>query len=232
MAFRKKAAQILKHQPDILVVQECEHHKKVNLEPGMPKPNASLWFGANPHKGLGIFSYNNYRFKVLRKHDRNIKMVVPIAVTGGPIDFILFAIWANNPTDPDGQYVEQVWKAIHYYERQLTGKPAILIGDFNSNTIWDRKKRAANHSNVVKYLEDRAIFSTYHLHHKQAQGKELHPTLYLYRHKDKPYHIDYCFMSQELAETVEHVEVGDYDFWRKYSDHVPLMVTLGNNNTR
>ena len=59
--------------------------------------------------------------------------------------------------------------------RLLTTKPALLIGDFNSNTIWDRKCRESNHSNVVKLLEEKGILSTYHLYHKQIQGKEQHP---------------------------------------------------------
>ncbi len=35
-----------------------------------------------------------------------------MAVSGGRFDFTLFAIWANNPHDRDGQYITQVWKAI------------------------------------------------------------------------------------------------------------------------
>ena len=47
-----------------------------------------------------------------------------------------------------------------------------------------------------------------------------HPTLYMYRKKDKPYHIDYCFVSADLAEKLESVEIGAYDQWVQYSDHV------------
>ena len=54
----------------------------------------------------------------------------------------------------------------------------------------------------------------------------MHPTLYLYRHKDKPYHLDYCFASADLLENLRSVEIGDYDFWSKYSDHVPVIVTF------
>jgi len=153
-------------------------------------------------------------------------MVIPIEVIGKNFDFTLFAIWANNPSDRDGQYVEQVWKALHYYDTQLNSKQTILIGDFNSNTIWDRKHRAGNHSNVVKLLEEKGIFSSYHLHHNQIQGREEHPTLYMYRHKDKPYHIDYCFVSADISKKIKSVEVGSYDFWMQYSDHVPLIITL------
>jgi exodeoxyribonuclease III len=226
MAFRKKADVILTYKPDILIIPECEHPDKLFFSEDTPKPKDILWFGKNQNKGLGIFSYSDYHFTVLEYHNHDIQTIIPISVSGGEFVFNLFAIWANNPTDPDGQYIEQVWKAIHHYDTLLTGSKTILIGDFNSNKIWDRRHRVSNHSNVVKYLEDKGIFSTYHLHHKQAQGSEEHPTLYMYRHLDKPYHIDYCFVSADLAEKLQSVEVGDYEFWTKYSDHVPLIVTF------
>ncbi len=136
MAFRKKAGIILQHQPDILVVQECECPEKLLFPANTPKSTDMLWFGKNKHKGLAIFSYGNYKLTALDVHNEALRMVVPIFVTGGAVDFNLFAIWANNPDDPDGQYVEQVWKAIHHYDELLLGTPTILTGDFNSNTIW------------------------------------------------------------------------------------------------
>jgi Exonuclease III len=226
MAFRKKAEYILTLKPDILVVPECEHPDKLLFSADTPKPTDILWFGENQHKGLAIFSYSNYRFTVLDNHNRNLKMIIPIAVRGGHLNFNLFAVWANNPADRDGQYIEQVWKALHHYDTLLTDTSTILVGDFNSNKIWDRKYRESNHSNVVKLLEGKGIFSSYHLHHKQTQGKEEHPTLYMYRHKDKPYHIDYCFVSADFAKKILSVEVGDYEFWSKFSDHVPVIVTF------
>jgi exonuclease III len=226
MAFRKKADHILVHKPDILIVPECENPGKLKFNTDTPKPTDILWFGDNQHKGLGIFSYSNFKFKLRRTHDPNFKTIVPIAVTGGIYDFTLYAVWANNPDDPDGQYVEQVWKAIHHYSKHLAGKRTILTGDFNSNTIWDRKYREGNHSNVVSALESKGIVSTYHLFHKQSQGKEKHPTFYLYRHKDKPYHLDYCFASKDVAEKIESIEIGEFDFWTKLSDHVPVIVTF------
>lgn len=229
MAYRKKANFILTHKPDILIVPECEHPDKLLFQVDTPIPTDTLWFGKNQNKGLAIFSYTDYRFNVLDNHNHELKMIIPIAVSGGQFDFNLFAIWANNPADREGQYIEQVWKAIYYYDTLLTNTKTILVGDFNSNKIWDRKHREKSHSSVVKLLEDKGIFSTYHLHHKQTQGTEEHPTLYMYRHRDKPYHIDYCFVSADMTEKLKSVEVGDFDFWTKYSDHVPLIVTIGNS---
>lgn len=228
MAYRKKADFILTQKPDILIVPECEHPDKLLFSVDTQKPTDTLWFGKNQNKGLAIFSYSDYRFRVLDNHNQDLKMIIPIAVTGGQFDFTLFAIWANNPVDREGQYIEQIWKAIHYYDSLLTNTKTILLGDFNSNKIWDRQHKEKNHSSVVKLLEDKGIFSTYHLYYKQTQGAEKHPTLYMYRHKDKPYHIDYCFVSADIAEKIKSVEIGDYDFWTKYSDHVPVIVTFDN----
>ena len=217
---------ILAYKPDILIVPECECPEKLSFETGTQKPKDIVWFGANQNKGLAIFSYSDYKFRVLDNHNDDLKMIIPIAVTNGNFNFNLFAIWANNPNDPDGQYVNQVWKAIHHYDTAITSSQTILIGDFNSNTIWDKPRREGNHSTVVKKLEDKGVYSVYHKHFSQAQGKEQHPTLYLYRRRDKPYHIDYCFASLDMIEHLKSVEVGDYDFWIKYSDHVPVIVTF------
>lgn len=226
MAFRKKADIILTHKPDILIVPECEHPDKLLFKTDTPKPTHTLWFGKNQNKGLGIFSYCDFSFKVSDVHNENLKMIIPIVVSKGKLAFNLFAIWANNPGDPDGQYVTQVWKAIHYYENLISSRRTILVGDFNSNTIWDKPRREGNHSTVVKYLEARGIYSVYHKHFNQIQGKEQHPTLYMYRRKDNPYHIDYCFASTDMLKHLKSVEIGDYDFWNKYSDHVPVIVNF------
>ena len=44
--------------------------------------------------------------------------------------------------------------------------------------------------------------------------------------KGKTYHIDYCFASNDIAENLKSVKVGDYDFWMQHSDHVPVIVTF------
>ena len=112
MAFRKKAGLILAYQPDIIVVPECEHPDKIKFDPALPQPSGQLWFGDNPHKGLGIFAYNGYQLKKGRNHQKDLKLIAPVIVTRDDKKFNLFAIWANNPDDPDGQYVEQDWQSL------------------------------------------------------------------------------------------------------------------------
>jgi exodeoxyribonuclease III len=153
MAFRKKADIILAYKPDILIIPECEHPDKLSFENRNLVPTDTLWFGRNQNKGLAIFSYSDFKFKVLDVHNDQYKMIIPIGVTGGDFDFNLFAVWAYNPDDRDGKYITQVWKAINHYGQLMRDKPCILIGDFNSNTIWDYKKhRLSNHSSVVEAL--------------------------------------------------------------------------------
>ena len=254
-AFRKKAEFILEEKPDILIVQECEHPDKLIFTTSIQQSTQKQWFGKprikgseeNKNKGLGIFSYGNYSFEVLENnHNKDFQIIIPIAVSGGQFDFNLFAIWANNPVAKNAHYVEQVWKAINHYETLLTDTKTILIGDFNSNKIWDRKSREGNgnHSDVVDFLEKRGIYSSYHLHHKQKQGTEKDSTFYMQKNKDKPYHIDYCFVSSDFAKNIKSVDVGDFESWinRKaksvdlvdnksriiLSDHVPVSITYDN----
>jgi len=225
-AFRKKADIILTQRPDILVIQECEHPDKLIFSLGTQTPNDFLWFGDYTHKGLAVFSYGNYKFKLIENHNPHIKIISPIYVTGGNFEFTLFAIWANNRNDPDGQYVEQVWKAVHHYDQLLNNGPIILTGDFNSNKIWDKHHRIANHSAVVAKLAEKNIVSVYHEFLEQEQGKENHPTFFLQRNKNKPYHIDYCFTSPDLYCRVKDIEIGTYENWIAYSDHTPLMINF------
>jgi exonuclease III len=224
MAFRKKAQFILAEKPDILIVPECEHPDKLKFDTNVEIPTDYFWYGTNLNKGLGVFSYGNYKFELLKIHDPEIKTILPLKVTGGECDFILFAIWANNPQDKAGAYVEQVYKAINYYSQLITSERTILIGDFNSNKIWDRKSRKGNHSTVVDDLFKKEIHSVYHHYFKQEQGLEEHPTLFMYRHLDKPYHIDYCFASVDLINKLSSVEIGSYNDWIALSDHSPVIV--------
>jgi exodeoxyribonuclease-3 len=226
MAFRKKAKFILAHQPDIPIVPECEHPDKLKFSAGTAIPTDILWYGDNQNKGLGIFSYGKCKFRLLGAHNVDLKNILPIAVTEGPIDFTLFAIWAYNPLDKDYNYIGQVWKSIHHYEKILKGKNIILAGDFNSNVIWDKLHRKSSHSMVVEKLKSLRIFSTYHAYFNCVPGMETHPTFFLYRDQNKPYHIDYCFASAGLIKKLGQVEIGPFEDWSQHSDHNPLIVSF------
>jgi len=223
-AFRKKADFILALQPDILVIQECEHPDKLKFSAETLKPDSVYWYSDGGKKGIGIFSYSNYKFELLPEFNPEFRYVLPIQVTGNGQTFTLLAVWAmDNKEKREARYIGQVWLAINHY-KDLLGSSTILIGDFNSNKIWDYKDRVGSHSDVVRYLASRDIHSVHHKHFNMEQGKEEHPTLYLYRNLEKPYHIDYCFASADLLEKVKQVEIGSYENWFMHSDHSPVCV--------
>jgi len=225
-AFRKKMEAILCHQPDILVVQECEHPDRLVFNETTPRPNALHWHGDNLHKGLGLFSYSEYKFELLPQFNPEFRYILPFRVTGYGQMFTLFAIWAmDNKVNYEARYIGQIWLAINYYIK-LLGDPIILVGDFNSNKIWDHKDRVGNHSAVVNLLAENDIHSIYHKHFNSEQGKEMHPTFFLQRNKNKPYHIDYCFASADIAGKVQNVEIGTFENWIAHSDHSPLEITF------
>lgn len=225
MAFRKKAHAVLTDNLDILIIQECERLDKLIFKEDVKEPNDSYWYGDNPHKGLGVFTYGDYTISPLPDHNTDFRFVVPLQISNTKNTYTLLAIWAQKPETNDN-YGVQIWNAIQYYTDLLSLDNLLLIGDFNSNTFWDKSNRVSNHSNVVAYLSDLGIESTYHVFHDQIQGKEKDPTFYLYKQIGRPYHLDYCFISQDLLKKLQDVQVGNHKDWTKLSDHSPVIVSF------
>lgn len=169
-AFRKKAEFILKLQPNILIVQECEHPDRLKFADALPKPTSFYWHGDSEHKGIGIFSYSDYSIELLPQFDPKFRYILPLKVIKGSESFTLFAIWAmHDKVDRKLSYVMQIWQAIEHYQ-DLLDNSSILVGDFNSNTIWDRKGRVGNHSDLVQRLAEKNIHSIYHHRFAAEQG--------------------------------------------------------------
>lgn len=218
MAYRNKFNHIQNINPDIVVVPECEK----------PESNTSkrLWFGDNKNKGIGIFSYSDFELELNRDYNPLFRYVIPLKIKGST-DFNLLAVWAmNEPKEVQKRYIAQVWLAINYY-KTLLDEPLIIIGDFNWNTIWDAKPNYplyGNLTNIIKILKNKKIESSYHTFFGEDFGKETKPTLFMYHKKSNPYHVDYCFASENFK--LEYVEIGDYSDWSNKSDHMPLIVNF------
>lgn len=225
MAFRRKADVILKHEPDILVVPECECNERLTFKNEFPDHSDFFWYGDNPSKGLGIFAYNDFKIELLENHNLTFRFVVPLLISSKNERFVLIAVWAQKPHVSDN-YGIHLYEAIKFYEDVFENENVIVAGDFNSSSIWDKPNREANHSNIVRALNGFGLASAYHFFYKSIQGNENHATLYFRKNKEKEYHIDYCFLSAKLLEKLDRVEVGGFEEWIKFSDHVPLIVTL------
>jgi len=227
MAFRKKVEYILTELPDILVIPECECPAKLIFKKDNLIATDIYWYGDNPNKGLGVFSYSDFRITPFPDHNTDFRYIIPLRIESKEEKIYLIAVWALKPFGHDN-YGIHIWNAINYYTELLKNEKIIIMGDFNSSTIWDKPNREANHSNIVKFLNNSDFDSTYHFFHNQEQGKEKDPTLYLQRKIDRPYHIDYCFASRNLIRKLKDVRVGKYEDWSKYSDHKPVIVTFEN----
>lgn len=214
--FSKKVPLLDSLMPDIAVIQEC------------PKPEATsdqrLWFGDNPKKGLLVQAYGDYRLRELPPDPNVPKFVIPVAVSG-PTEFNLLAAWTK--LQEPYRYVRAAVKAVEIYRDLFLRAPTVLMGDLNSNTIWDAEHPShLNHSALVSHLEQLGLVSTYHHYFKEAHGRETRPTFHMYRREIHPFHIDYCFIPRTWADQISRVELGAFDEWSKFSDHRPMMIEV------
>lgn len=224
MKFREKIRQVLPLRADIFVIPECEAPEKWgdNMEKSI---HQFFWEGDNKNKGLGVFSMNkDYHLELHPFYNPEYKLIVPINVTGKE-NFILFAIWSQDMPKKKYSYIGQIHLVLQYY-RDLLETDCILAGDWNSHPIFDNIKRVGTHTEVVNFLSEYSISSAYHHHFKMPQGEEAHPTLFFRKEKASPFHIDYVFSSECYLDRVELMEVGGYDEWIKYSDHMPIVLTI------
>lgn len=223
MAFRKKWPRIVSFQPDLLIIQECEQESKYKASQRIPNYNEFIWVGDNPNKGVGILSFNDYHIELVEDYNKAFRYVIPIKVTGATT-FNLFAIWAMPHKNRLKGYVGQIWRALQYYKSYLS-TDTILVGDWNSNAIWDTTRKIGNHAQCVALLQKHHIVSVYHELKGEMPGKELEPTLYLLKQATKPYHLDYCFVPKKMISDQTSIEVGRMADWMDVSDHMPVMVS-------
>lgn len=201
---------------DIAVIQEI-------AEP-LEQSDHLLWFGSNPNQGMAVIASESYSLRKLEEDPSAPRHVIPIAVDG-PTPFTLFAVWTLQ--QEHFRYVRAASKAIDIYTQMFADGPVVLLGDFNSNAIWDgHHPQDLNHSAMVERLAYHGLVSAYHSCKGEAFGRESEATFYLHWNENKPYHIDYCFLPSAWAADIVRVEVGNFADWRNLSDHRPLFVEL------
>jgi endonuclease/exonuclease/phosphatase family metal-dependent hydrolase len=136
--------------------------------------------------------------------------------------FRLLAVWGPTPPSEEHPVVEFVRRYRAWFE-----EPVVVAGDFNTSGIeqWRKFRPGGNHYVVLDALEGCRLRSVHHHFWKVEQGKEGHPTFWLYGHADRPFHIDHIFAPD--AWPVRSVTVGTFDDWNGYSDHAPMVVEFG-----
>lgn len=213
---REKAALLSPLAAEINVFQEIAN-------PGTPANSRQDWSGSHPGRGIGVISAGSYAVERVPEYPPG-RSAHPLRVHG-PQTFHLLAIWSRPQRSSLRNYCHEVVDAIEAHQAFLQEAPAVIAGDFNSNALWDRQVGERNHSYLVSRLRaEFGLKSAYHDYFQVPQGEEVHPTFYQYRHRDKPFHLDYCFVPDSWR--VIGVHVGEWSKWHTYSDHCPLTVEI------
>jgi exonuclease III len=220
-ALRRKRAALEPLCADVLVIQECENPATCTDRSYQAWAGQHLWIGTNASRGLGVFARPGIELTPVGLDPGALQLLLPCRVAGIP----LLAVWTKQANSPTFGYIGQLWKWLQQHGRFLSEQRAMLIGDLNSNTRWDVWDRWWNHSNVVKDLDKLGLSSLYHHCRNEAQGAESEPTFFLYRKVERPYHIDYAFLSSTLLDSAG-IEIGQPETWLAVSDHMPIVVDL------
>lgn len=238
-ALRKKTKEVDSLYADILVIQECENPAQSTNE-YKNWAGEYLWVGTSKDKGIGVFPKNGNRVEALDWNaeyfiqglesksasiswkTEDLKLFSPFSVNG---KYNVLGVWTKGSDSEVFGYVGQFWKFLQIHKKELSEANTLIVGDFNSNTIWDKEDRWWNHTDVVYELKSLNIESLYHFQNNEEQGKETTPTFFLQRKEKKPYHIDYVFVSRNLQSKCQLI-VGKREQWITVSDHMPLSVDI------
>jgi exonuclease III len=222
-AFHRKHRLVCELKPDVLIIPECEKLESSSLNFGELSIRSFQWFGTNPKKGVGVFSFGDYEFEVLPFFNPEHRWVIPLRVSGKK-SFLLLAVWAM-PNAESGSYVQPIVEALEEYGENLDSEHIYIMGDFNANYIFDRPSRIHRFQDLVSDLSQKGIRSLFHEQHGAEHGKEDLKTFFMYHHADKGYHIDYIFGGKNVQKESFDVRIGSFSEWHKHSDHVPLIYT-------
>lgn len=221
-ALRNKLHKLQALNADLCIIQECEDPLRCVSEEYRIWAKNHLWIGTNKNRGLGVFARPDILLEPVSLDTAQLELFLPCKVNGS---ISLLAVWTRHANSPTFQYIGQLWKFLQKHEQFLTAEHSALIGDLNSNVCWDVWDRWWNHSDVVRQLQGVGLTSLYHHVNGEGQGAETKATFYMYRKREKPYHIDYAFLSEKLLEGAT-CEIGDPTAWLDHSDHIPLIVNI------
>ncbi len=202
---------------DIVVLQECARPDTAS--------DRCLWFGDNPRQGIAILVSEGFKLAAIPARADVPPYTIPVSVRGPHGTFLVLAVWSKKARAHP--YIEGVVEAIEAYRDLIEAMPTIVIGDLNSNAIWDRQHPVThNHSTLVARLADLGMTSAYHAYSGEPHGAESTYTFYFRKNAEKPFHIDYCFVPSAWLPGLKHVGIGNYADWHDVSDHRPLWVDI------
>lgn len=209
--FRNKYQYITQLKADLYIIAEVEPFKKI-INPRFTQEvmdKAYLSF-PNDKKGLLAFTCGNERILPLSWDNFRMRYFLPFTFNGKKI----VGIWAKD------NYIEDEYLYAKFHLQEM--KNAILIGDFNSNVIWDKHHGYRTHTDFNDLMYSINHISAYHHQNNEPFGKETQPTFFMYHKLDRPYHIDYTYVPKTAEYTISFGDIS----YSKHSDHLPIILDI------
>lgn len=222
---RRKWHALAALQPDLAVVPEAANPRQPMCADLLKATRSNVWVGPNENKGLAAMSFGSYALVPLPRlaDERHDALAVRVVGPGG-FNFILVAVWARAP-----KYVEHLHDVLDTYEPLLRAHDVVLAGDFNSNSLWDRRHGKKNHTRLVARLHEFGLESAYHVTRTEAHGAETEKTYQASGPDRRQYHIDYVFLPRSWRPRLLGCGFGDAPTWFQLSDHRPMLVELADD---
>ena len=223
-SFATKYDYISKYDADVIVVQESSINQKIE------RYQYNYWAGLTDSKGIGIYSKyaieNIADIKINKYNNIRLDEFIPFITNNQ----LFIAVWTKGDRNSVLDYVGQLFFYLEMNQQFLDQKP-IILGDLNSNSKWDYGKYDAwwKHSDLVKILDDKKIYSVYHKSNNIEHGEEEDYTSYHLFNKSKPNHIDYIFAPSELVKKTRSFKIIPWEDIKEHksnkyvSDHCPIV---------
>jgi exodeoxyribonuclease-3 len=219
--FAKKYPALAALNPDIAVVPEVTERSLAHA--GILPDVSVRWHGVGTKKGVATLGFNGWRIQATGLEVQE-EFVVPLVAIKAERRFFLYAVWAKPYRGSHEEaYIGRVYRALDRFESRMDAS-TIILGDFNASAIWDKERKVMTFSAVADRLAKLGLRSAYHTHTGETYGAEADATFYLWRKRERAYHIDYCFLGADVMKDIPRVTVGTYGDWMDKSDHCPIIV--------
>lgn len=223
--FKQKIKAISKYSPDIVILQECENINDIELVDDI-QPSYKYQFQGNNTVGIGILCYKNFNIRPFMVTETYVEDNVGIPfIIDGPKTFQILSVWTGGNEDKNKDYLNALNSFLKKNKDWVFQNDTFIMGDFNSNLIYNKKEQQI-HREMLNLMTELGLCSAYHHYFQDEQGKEKQPTFYFHKKKESPFHMDFIFIPEKLKDKIKKIEVGIFDDWHTYSDHMPVIMDI------
>lgn len=190
------------------------------------------WVGDPGQKGLALAGFDVDLGDIdVRCHNPRFSLWAHIPDACG-----LLGLWSCPRSSSSANYRREINLTLDYHEPSLKAVPSIVVGDFNILPTPNDARRRGPLTSLHERFNELGYVSAYHATRNRAQelpGEELQPTYFHQWNRQKPFHLDLCFVHHSLTPRITDFEIGTYEHHVRnehgtalHSDHTPLSLTF------